>query len=146
MRPHARVWMSHGDSIVKAPPGFTVVGSSGTNPVAAMESRERRLFGILFHPEVAHTEDGMKVLGSFLDLCGCKRDWNAASFVGDSVARIQETVGKGRVLCALSGGVDSAVAALLVHRAIGDRLTCGTFSQEAEGRERPRAEEKDHRS
>src|SRR5262249_26228082 len=87
MRPDARVWMSHGDSIVKAPPGFAVVGASGTNPVAAMEARERSLYGLLFHPEVVHTEDGTAVLANFLDVCGCRRDWNAASFVEESVER-----------------------------------------------------------
>jgi GMP synthase (glutamine-hydrolysing) len=120
----AHVWMSHGDSIEKPPPGFEVTGSSSTNPVAAMADSRRRLFGILFHPEVKHSQGGMTVLANFLDICGCRRDWNAASFVESSVDKIRSTVGGERVLCALSGGVDSAVAALLVHRAVGDRLTC----------------------
>ena len=120
----ARVWMSHGDSIERPPAGFAVTGSSSTNPVAAMADADRRLFGLLFHPEVKHSQGGTTVLANFLDICGCRRDWNAASFVEASVQKIRETVGEERVLCALSGGVDSAVAALLVHRAIGDRLAC----------------------
>ncbi|HSB60323.1 MAG TPA: glutamine-hydrolyzing GMP synthase [Vicinamibacteria bacterium] len=124
LAPSTRVWMSHGDSILQPPDGFSVVGSSGSNAVAAIEARDRRLFGLLFHPEVVHTVEGAAVLANFLDVCGCRRDWNAASFVEDAVGRIRETVGSGRVICALSGGVDSAVAAVLVHRAIGDRLTC----------------------
>jgi len=124
LAPSTRVWMSHGDSIVQPPDGFSVVGSSGSNAVAAIEARDRRLFGLLFHPEVVHTAEGTAVLANFLDVCGCRRDWNAASFIEDAVGRIRETVGSGRVICALSGGVDSAVAAVLVHRALGERLTC----------------------
>jgi GMP synthase (glutamine-hydrolysing) len=120
----ARVWMSHGDSVRRPPGGFTVVGSSESNPVAAVESADRKLYGIMFHPEVKHSEGGTAVLARFLDLCGCRRDWSSASFTQAAVESVRAEVGGDRVLCALSGGVDSAVAALIVHEAIGDRLTC----------------------
>ncbi len=117
--------MSHGDDVRRAPQGFRVVGATETNAIAAVEDPARRLYGMLFHPEVVHSEEGTKVLANFLDACGCRRDWNARSFVEEATERVREQVGpKGRVICALSGGVDSAVAAMIVHRAIGSRLTC----------------------
>jgi len=120
-----KVWASHGDSVAAAPPGFDVVASSTTAPVVAIEHRDRALYGLLFHPEVVHTQHGADLLRTFaIDVCGCRGDWTMASFIDEAVARIQAQVGDGRVVCGLSGGVDSTVAALLVHKAIGDRLTC----------------------
>jgi GMP synthase (glutamine-hydrolysing) len=118
-------WMSHRDTVFTPPPGFTALASSTASPVAAFESTERGVYGIQFHPEVVHTPYGQQVLTNFLeDVCGCERDWSAASVIEDQIARIQAQVGEGRAICGLSGGVDSSVAALLVHRAIGDKLTC----------------------
>jgi len=120
-----KVWASHGDFVAEAPPGFEVVATSVNAPVAAMEDSSRHMFGLLFHPEVAHTEKGEQILRNFaFDVCGCRGDWTMAGFVGESVERIRAQVGTGKVVCGLSGGVDSTVAAVLVHRAIGDRLTC----------------------
>jgi GMP synthase (glutamine-hydrolysing) len=119
------VWMSHGDAVVAAPAGFTVTASSTGAPVAAFEHRQRRLAGVQYHPEVAHTPHGQEVLRRFLhELAGIRPQWTTASIVDDQVARVAAQVGAGRALCGLSGGVDSAVAAALVHRAIGERLTC----------------------
>jgi GMP synthase (glutamine-hydrolysing) len=118
-------WMSHRDTVFAPPPGFTALAASTGSPVAALESAERGVYGIQFHPEVAHTPYGQQVLSTFLaDVCGSDMAWSAASIVDDQVARIREQVGDGKVICGLSGGVDSSVAALLVHRAVGDQLTC----------------------
>jgi GMP synthase (glutamine-hydrolysing) len=118
-------WMSHRDTVFAPPPGFTALASSTASPVAAFESAERSIYGIQFHPEVVHTPYGHQVLTNFLqDVCGCERTWSAASVIDEQIDRIRAQVGDGRVICGLSGGVDSSVAALLVHRAIGDRLTC----------------------
>jgi GMP synthase (glutamine-hydrolysing) len=123
--PTDTVWMSHGDTVVRAPDGFRVTAHTASTPVAAMEDRERGLFGVQFHPEVAHTPRGLDVMKRFLyDGCGLLPDWTPANVIERSVARIRDQVGEGKVICALSGGVDSSVAALLVHRAVGDRLTC----------------------
>ncbi|PRR74464.1 glutamine-hydrolyzing GMP synthase [Neomoorella humiferrea] len=118
-------WMSHGDYISAPPPGFQVTARSVYTPVAAMSDPGRRLYGVQFHPEVKHTPLGQEMLRRFLfQVCGCRGDWSVSSFIEEQVAAIRERVGDGRVLCALSGGVDSSVAAALVHRAVGDRLTC----------------------
>jgi GMP synthase (glutamine-hydrolysing) len=118
-------WMSHRDTVYEAPPGFTALASSSASPVAAVENVERGIYGIQFHPEVVHTPYGQQILGRFLtEVCGCEPTWSAASIVEEQIARIRAQVGEGKVICGLSGGVDSSVAALLVHRAIGDQLTC----------------------
>ena len=118
-------WMSHRDTVFAPPPGFTALASSTQSPVAAFESVERAIYGIQFHPEVVHTPYGQDVLRTFLaDACECDLTWSAANIVEDQIERIRRQVGDGRVICGLSGGVDSSVAAMLVHRAIGDQLTC----------------------
>jgi GMP synthase (glutamine-hydrolysing) len=118
-------WMSHRDAVHSAPPGFLVAARTAEAPVAAMEDAGRRLYGVQFHPEVTHTAFGTDLLKAFLfDVCDCAPTWTPVQLIEDQVARIRAQVGDERAICALSGGVDSAVAALLVHRAIGDRLTC----------------------
>ncbi|HJS96434.1 MAG TPA: glutamine-hydrolyzing GMP synthase, partial [Solirubrobacteraceae bacterium] len=118
-------WMSHRDTVFAPPPGFAALAASTASPVAAFESVERGVYGIQFHPEVVHTPYGNQVLTNFLtDVCGCERTWSATSVIEDQIERIRAQVGDGRAICGLSGGVDSSVAALLVHRAIGEKLTC----------------------
>ncbi len=118
-------WMSHRDTVFKAPPGFAALASSTASPVAAIESEQRQIYGIQFHPEVVHTPYGQQVLKNFLlDICGADGSWSARSVIDDQIEKIRAQVGDGRAICALSGGVDSSVAAVLVHRAIGDQLTC----------------------
>jgi GMP synthase (glutamine-hydrolysing) len=119
------VWMSHGDRVVSLPQGFVTLGQSDGSPFAAVGDPQRRLYGVQFHPEVAHTDRGEDVLGSFLfDVSGLAPDWTSRSFIDETVAAVRERVGKGRAVCGLSGGVDSSVAASLVSKAIGDQLTC----------------------
>jgi len=124
-RAERTVWMNHGDRVLRLPAGFEVLASSDHSPAAAVRHRERPLYGVQFHPEVAHTEGGAQLLANFVHrICGCGSSWSMAAFVDEAVARIREQVGEARAVCGLSGGVDSSVAAALVHRAIGDRLHC----------------------
>jgi len=118
------VWMSHGDKTEEMPPGFTALAYTENSPIAVMGNGEG-IFGLQFHPEVAHTPEGKTILKNFVyRVCGCKGNWTMGNFINDSIARIKEQVDEGKVICALSGGVDSAVVATLIHRAIGDQLTC----------------------
>ena len=122
---HVAVWMSHGDEVTQVPKGFRVVARTATSPVAAMADARRRLYGVQFHPEVAHTPRGKEMLSSFLlRIAGCRGRWTARSFVETTLGALRETIGPDRVLCATSGGVDSTVLAALLHRAIGDQLEC----------------------
>lgn len=121
------VWMSHGDRIERMPPGFRSIAHTGNSPIAAMKRNDhkRRIYCLQFHPEVVHTPEGTRLLRNFVyDICGCQPTWTMQSYVDTAVQQIREQVGKERVICALSGGVDSSVAAALTHRAIGDQLTC----------------------
>jgi GMP synthase (glutamine-hydrolysing) len=120
-----RVWASHGDFVAAPPPGFAVTATSANAPVAAMEAPDQGFYALLFHPEVAHTDRGSDILRNFaFGICGCTGDWTIKSFIDESTARIAAQVGDGRVVCGLSGGVDSTVAATLIHKAVGKQLEC----------------------
>ena len=123
--PRLDVWMSHGDHVAKAPPGFTVTAVTDRIPVAAMSNEDKRWYGVQFHPEVTHTLQGQALLRRFVvDICGCATLWTAANIIDDQIARVREQVGSDEVILGLSGGVDSSVVAALLHKAIGDKLTC----------------------
>jgi len=120
-----KVWMSHGDRVEAVPDGFAITGKSPNSPLAAMEDRVRKYYGVQFHPEVTHTPQGQAIIERFVrDICGCPGDWTAANIVANAIATVRATVGEGKVLLGLSGGVDSSVVAALLHEAIGDQLTC----------------------
>ena len=120
-----KVWMSHGDRVSVMPEGFVVMASTDSCPIAAMADESRRFYGVQFHPEVTHTEKGREILQRFvLDICGCKADWEMGNFAKEAIEAIRKQVGSDEVILGLSGGVDSSVTAALIHRAIGDQLTC----------------------
>src|SRR3546814_4083746 len=120
-----QVWMSHGDRVVELPQGFKVYGTSEGAPFAVIADEKRRIYAVQFHPEVAHTPDGAKLLANFThEVCGCRGDWTMAAFRQQALEAIRKQVGKARVICGLSGGIDSSVAAVLIHEAVGEQLTC----------------------
>ncbi|MFM8511363.1 MAG: glutamine-hydrolyzing GMP synthase, partial [Betaproteobacteria bacterium] len=120
-----KVWMSHGDKVTELPPGFKLMASTPSCPIAGMADESRGLYAVQFHPEVTHTQRGAEIVHRFVrDICGCRGDWIMGDYIAEAVARIREQVGDEEVILGLSGGVDSSVAAALIHRAIGDQLTC----------------------
>src|SRR6516162_2581716 len=120
-----QVWMSHGDRITKMPPGFVVAGTSSNAPFAVIQDEKRKYYGLMFHPEVVHTPDGAKLIRNFIrKIAGLSGDWTMRAFRDEAIGKIRAQVGRAKVICGLSGGVDSAVAAVLIHEAIGDQLTC----------------------
>lgn len=125
LKPTEICWMSHKDSVLEPPPSFRIIASTPNLAIAGMENPAKKIYGIQFHPEVVHTPSGMDILKNFLfNICGCSPTWTMVSIIEKQVDEIRSTIGSGRAICALSGGVDSSVAAILVHKAIGDRLTC----------------------
>ncbi|MDO8958766.1 MAG: glutamine-hydrolyzing GMP synthase, partial [Rhodocyclaceae bacterium] len=119
------VWMSHGDKVTELPPGFKIIGSNESTPIAAMADEARKFYAVQFHPEVTHTLKGREIFARFVrDICGCRGDWNMPGYVEEAIARVREQVGDEEVILGLSGGVDSSVVAALLHKAIGDQLTC----------------------
>jgi GMP synthase (glutamine-hydrolysing) len=125
LKPETTVWMSHGDSLLEPPKGYKIIGHSGNSPICAVANHEKHIYGVQFHPEVHHSDEGKTILNNFVrNICGCTETWNAQSFIEESIAKIQKQVGDDAVLLALSGGVDSTVAAILLHKAIGDKLHC----------------------
>jgi len=119
------VWMSHGDKVTQLPPGFKIIGDNESTPIAAMADEARGFYAVQFHPEVTHTLKGREIIARFVhDICGCGRDWNMPNYVGEAIEKVRAQVGKEEVILGLSGGVDSSVVAALLHRAIGDQLTC----------------------
>jgi GMP synthase (glutamine-hydrolysing) len=125
LQPPLQVWMSHGDHLTAIPPDFKIIGYTQNSPIGAIVNHQKKIYGLQFHPEVYHTPHGKEILANFLhEICGLTADWSAESFIELAVRKIKETVGKERVLLGLSGGVDSSVAALLIHKAIGDQLSC----------------------
>lgn len=130
MDPSIESWMSHGDSVTKLPEGFELIGRTMNTPVAAIANDERKFYGVQFHPEVVHTKGGQKVLENFVsEVCGCSQSWTMKNFLDEAIRKVREQVGDKRVLLALSGGVDSSTLAFLLHKAIGDRLTCMFIDQ-----------------
>ena len=125
VNPESKVWMSHGDYLTEFPDGFNVIAKSDHSPIGAAANENEKIYGVQFHPEVAHTDEGKKIINNFLfNICKCKGDWTSHNFIENSIAGIKEKVGEAKVICALSGGVDSTVAAVLVKKAIGNKLTC----------------------
>ena len=119
------IWMSHGDYVTKLPDGFTLTAKTENSPLCAISNPQKKIYGIQFHPEVAHTTFGKKILDNFLfDICQCKADWTSKNFINTVIEEVKQKVGNKKVICALSGGVDSSVAAVLIHKAIGDQLIC----------------------
>ena len=125
INPASVVWMSHGDYVTRIPDGFNIIGTSDNSPFSAIANEHKNIFGVQFHPEVAHTEEGIKILKNFIfDICSAKGEWTPKHFIDSSISNIQKIIGNKKAICALSGGVDSSVAAMLVRKAIGDKLVC----------------------